>query len=221
MNLLARSGKTYVMDNHKLALWCWLQHIDLGKKYQILHIDAHTDLDPSAKDLDFAAENCSLEEFLSLPKLRWDNYLSYFIDRYPASIEAVHLFTHDRRELPGPYRDRVRSVAATQLLRNLRKIASSDIGSWIVNVDADFFFQMESPRSLRVFSDEFVTETATLLRDLHRSGQIEVLTFALSPECCGAGEGLVRGWEMALKFCEEFFRNLGPQFDARAYGVSL
>jgi len=31
------------MDNHRAAMWCWFQHISTDRKYNLFHIDKHTD----------------------------------------------------------------------------------------------------------------------------------------------------------------------------------
>ena len=49
-NSLCRSGNVYVMDNHRAALWCWLQELDLSKPHSLIHIDRHTDTLQSQMD---------------------------------------------------------------------------------------------------------------------------------------------------------------------------
>lgn len=44
VNFLFKHDKIYVMDNHLCAGWCWLQHTDLSRKYNFVHIDYHYDL---------------------------------------------------------------------------------------------------------------------------------------------------------------------------------
>ncbi|MFP9097729.1 UPF0489 family protein [Flavobacterium sp. RHBU_24] len=51
-NFLYKSGKVYVMDNHRCASWCWLQEIDTDKEYNYLHIDRHYDLCESPEEVD-------------------------------------------------------------------------------------------------------------------------------------------------------------------------
>ena len=36
-----RSGTVYVMDNHRAAMWCWLQHVDPGQAHSLFHMDRH------------------------------------------------------------------------------------------------------------------------------------------------------------------------------------
>lgn len=38
------------MDNHRAALWCWLQHIEQGDRVSICHIDKHSDVLSSQLD---------------------------------------------------------------------------------------------------------------------------------------------------------------------------
>lgn len=43
-NLLWRDGKVFLMDNHRAALWCWQQAVDLySQSHSLLHIDRHYD----------------------------------------------------------------------------------------------------------------------------------------------------------------------------------
>ena len=43
LNFLWRSGSLYVMDNHRAASWCWLQHSGPEGNANVVHIDAHYD----------------------------------------------------------------------------------------------------------------------------------------------------------------------------------
>ena len=47
-NILGCERNIYVMDNHRLALWCWFQEMEKGKRYNLFHIDAHPDMSESA-----------------------------------------------------------------------------------------------------------------------------------------------------------------------------
>ena len=38
-NFLLKYKNVYFMDNPRLALWCWMQNIDIENKYNFLHID--------------------------------------------------------------------------------------------------------------------------------------------------------------------------------------
>jgi len=38
-NFLWQWGNVYVMDNHRLSLWCWLRQLDSASMVDILHMD--------------------------------------------------------------------------------------------------------------------------------------------------------------------------------------
>ena len=69
-NLLWQSENVYVMDNHRLALWCWMQHIE-EEQYDIVHIDEHYDC------LSFCHDSWSKEYPKNLKELSLDAYMSY------------------------------------------------------------------------------------------------------------------------------------------------
>ena len=48
ISFLWKFNNIYIMDNHRLALWCQLQHFDESRKYDIHHIDAHYDFRESS-----------------------------------------------------------------------------------------------------------------------------------------------------------------------------
>jgi len=41
-NLLVKEGNNYLMDNHRMALWCWIQELDLNKVYAMVHIESNS-----------------------------------------------------------------------------------------------------------------------------------------------------------------------------------
>lgn len=71
LNLLMADSHIYLMDNHRAALWAWLQHIDLSKKYNLLHVDAHDDLSMSevshSKDEAEAIHSMNIEAYCEVP----------------------------------------------------------------------------------------------------------------------------------------------------------
>lgn len=44
VNVLWRERNVYIMDNHRCALWCWLQEIPGEDRLSVFHVDAHYDL---------------------------------------------------------------------------------------------------------------------------------------------------------------------------------
>ena len=94
-NFLWQQDSIYIMDNHRAALWCWLQHIKKDEKYSLFHIDRHYDtLNSRMKEwLGVLPDltKLSINEYLELKYLcegteaniiRYDNYLSIFLKKY-------------------------------------------------------------------------------------------------------------------------------------------
>lgn len=82
---LWQSGNVFVMDNHKSALWCWLQSCNPRKSYNFMHIDRHYDLldNLTNEEIGLLKTNphIGFNDFSSLKKqdgkfkvFRWDNY---------------------------------------------------------------------------------------------------------------------------------------------------
>ena len=105
-NFLCRSGSVHVMDNHRAALWCWLQELDLEEPHSLIHIDRHTDtlqsrLDewmqrlPSwTADIDAYLAQTYRMEAHDHPVIRWDNYLSIHLREFGKSLQTVRCLTH-------------------------------------------------------------------------------------------------------------------------------
>lgn len=194
-NLLWNEDKVYVMDNHRLALWCWFQKIQKNNRYNLLHIDAHPDLSDSALS-DFTQDmwSISLQDFRNVwhektntPLLRWDNYLKVFLKKYSDLVGETISATHK----VGSHEELNREIKAYDLVKfshNLffEKNYFNDL-PWIVNLDLDYFFSA-APEKLELFSDDYIHNIALSLKQGMSSGMISVLTISLSPECCGSWE---------------------------------
>ncbi len=113
-NFLWRDGTVFVMDNHRAALWCWLQALDLNKRHSIFHIDRHTDtlqsqLSDWRQNLP-SSWNIDIDAYLDLkytnslgtfPLIRWDNYLTIYFDQFFSSISRAYFATHDDGDKPN------------------------------------------------------------------------------------------------------------------------
>lgn len=201
-NVLWKEKNIYVMDNHRLALWCWFQEIEKGTRYNLLHIDAHPDMSESAlKDFNHDLWGMSLEDYrtawqadINSPIFRWDNYLEVFLKKFPESVGVTMSATHHL----GSSKGLAQEVKPIDLVRQMNEIFNgkkyiNDL-AWIVNLDLDYFFSAQ-PEKLQLFSDEVIQAIAESLRSGMESGMIKVLTVALSPECCGSwekAEGLLK-----------------------------
>lgn len=207
-NVLIEDKKTFIMDNHRLALWCWFQKLQKNQRYNLFHIDAHPDLSDSgnayfAHDLfkmkleDYRQE---LQKDINVPLFRWDNYIEIFLTHYPAmvghTISATHHLGSSKtlKEDIGPY----------TLIKRLNEIFYErtyvNEYPWIMNVDLDYFFSAQ-PEKTTIFSDDYVTSLAAVIQNGLENEMIEVLTISLSPECSGS-------WENAEKLLEIFGHTL-------------
>jgi hypothetical protein len=203
-NVLWNEGPVYVMDNHRLALWCWFQKIDKTKRYNLIHIDAHPDMSESAlKYFKHDLWNMSLEEYreawqkdINMPLFRWDNYIEVFLRKYPELVGKTVSATHHL----GSSKELSEEIRAYDLVKYLNGVFSGERYvnelPWIVNLDLDYFFSA-APEKIQLFGDEFIQEVNKAIRLGLENGMIEVLTISLSPECCGSWE---KAESMLLKF---------------------
>jgi hypothetical protein len=116
-NFLWRYGNVYVMDNHRAALWCWLQHVDPRSRHSIFHIDRHNDtlqarLDEWLANLPESLVDLTIDQYLafsyvpdvlgrSIPVFRWDNYLSIYFALFGKKVSACYFATHREGDQPN------------------------------------------------------------------------------------------------------------------------
>lgn len=203
-NVLWNKDKIYVMDNHRLALWCWFQKLDKNKRYNLFHIDAHPDMSESAlKYFDHDLWAMSLSEYreawqadINMPLFRWDNYIEIFLRKYPELVGKTISATHHL----GSSKELSEEVKPYDLVKVLHGIFSQEKYvnelPWIMNLDLDYFYSA-APEKLMLFSDEFIKSLANSIELGLSNGMIEVFTISLSPECCGS-------WENAENLLKKF-----------------
>jgi hypothetical protein len=215
INFVCRYANTYLMDNHRAALWCWLQHLPEGEKCNLIHIDQHTDSlqlqsivdEAFPEDLrmltleNYLTRTCTYRGHCTVPAIRWDNFLSFFLMRYSNQIGKLVMATHGIGDSPKyPHED----LAIEQLPSALPKLLANKYWSdgfeheWIVDIDLDYFFCTSSDENAdkRFLSDEYVIDIFSQLAKANNEGSIKAITIALSPSCCG-------GWENAECLCAE------------------
>ena len=215
-NFLWRDGPVYIMDNHRAALWCWLQHIDQSKKYNIFHIDRHSDTQYSRiegwKDNLPNLKNISINEYLSTtyksangiyPLFSWDNYLSLFLEVYGHIIDECYFSTHLRGD--SPRCQNVRNIDVWEIPNNLEFWISESKNKWIVNVDLDYFFCKQGESEIVMLSDDYINSVFSAILKKIQDASIIVLTFCLSPDCTG-------GWAASEKLCEKIRKILNLDF---------
>ena len=220
-NLLWRDGRIYLMDNHRAALWCWQQEIDLYQtRHSLLHIDRHTDclganLDAHMDVLPDLRE-LTLKDYLDAsvalpsgdaPLFRWDNYLSLHLKAFSDQVRVLRCIDHDDGDAPDhPATMRPR---ADEVPPNLQYWLRNSQSPWIVNVDLDYFFFETAGNGvvddtwLPMYSDEFIdTCFAEIKRGLD-DGLIGVVTICLTPS------NFTPGWNECLRLSSRIFDMLG------------
>lgn len=97
----------YIMDNHRSALWCWLNEIrNKSEKIKLVHIDNHADMSPKglhctcAKNIKFDGlilkdyleyrHNC--QQYGSNFIFSYENFLRFFVQSYPNNINPTEVF---------------------------------------------------------------------------------------------------------------------------------
>jgi len=214
-NFLWSHKSVYIMDNHKAALWCWLQHLEEHSKYDLYHIDRHYDtLSSSNNDLISQVpdlKEISISDYLAIkqktasgafPLIHWDNYLSIFFELYGKQVEGYIFATHDDGNKPNWknwLRDDVWDIPDILECR-----LSHSKNKWILNIDLDYFF-CGSESYNRMLSDEYAQAVFNVIHKKYQDGTIKVLTIALSPELCG-------GWEPAEYLCQKLCTIMGLEF---------
>jgi hypothetical protein len=217
LNLLSRSGRVYVMDNHRAALWCWFQHLKSTEKVNLLHLDRHTDTLYSKIDLqkphmpdmwtapldDYLTKSYK-DEFGYSPLINWANYLSLFLECYPQLVETAWFVTHELKDEPR-FHDIIKPAFDTIPDRLDFWMDDSKL-PWIVNIDIDYFFYKINESYDVLFSDQYFDAVSDVLKRHLATGKISVLTIALSPDFCG-------GWQKSESVCAQFCNKLGISFE--------
>jgi hypothetical protein len=218
-NFLWRKENVYVMDNHRAALWCWLQHIDPKLPHSLLHIDQHYDALMSRLEtwLAHLPENWDLgiDEYLSrtvkhrdipepLPLFGWDNYLSIYLALYKDSLRGCRFATHREGTKPDC---EFMECEVWDLPLNLDFWLEDALKPWIVNLDLDYFFWQggDDEQAQRMLSKSFINNVMKKASAKLADGTIGVLTIALSPEYCG-------GWKQSEEVLDFVLAPLGIPF---------
>jgi hypothetical protein len=203
LNYFAQVDNLYVMDNHLAAIWCW-DKLPKDKNITVVHIDAHYDLGCSPTgdfiygDIDLAA--ISIDEIVNFKHecgfnyFMWDNYIHLFNDKYPNLINEFVSITQgigDLSELDG-------------VRFNEFNIWDLDSRPWheyenrkILNIDIDYFFKRDYHATFEIFSAKLVSSFSSWL--LKNKSNFDLITIALSPECCGSWDNSINMANKILK----------------------
>lgn len=214
LNFLWRQENIFIMDNHRAALWCWMESMQGDGELNLFHVDRHFDALFSAQDYSHfphdTFENFGISEYLECgydndffavtPLFRWDNYLGLFIRKYGERIENWSFATHGKGTAP-------QSIPFAAYEPWEFPAALGDLkGSWIFNLDLDYFFgRMADGKMGRLFTDAYIEGWGSELRKALDNEVIKVLTISLSPECAA-------GWSGAEGALAALNQGLGLEF---------
>lgn len=204
-NVLAVAGlqeNIFIMDNHRLALWCWFSKMKKESRYNFFHIDAHPDMSESAiSGFNHDLWNLTLDDYrtawaaeINEPLFRWDNYIEVFLQKYPECVGKTYSATHHL----GSSKNLSVDIKPYDLVKTMNGIFSGESYvndfNFIVNLDLDYFFSA-APEKHVLFSESYIDSLVRSIAMGLDSGLIEILTISLSPECCGSwekAEGLLK-----------------------------
>ncbi|MBG6311023.1 UPF0489 family protein [Pseudomonas aeruginosa] len=217
-NFLWKSGNVYIMDNHRAAMWCWLQEVRADETVFLLHIDEHFDTLNSRMEVWRRhlpeLRGLSIDQYLALtfpdgdrtfPLIQWDNYLSLFLERYRQQLRRAIFITHnigDRPQFEGALHPRPEDVPSNLgfYLNHPERV--------IVNVDLDYFFCDDDQDQRRLmFSDDYISAVFRSIRAHMDTGNVACLTLCLTPD-----EDYTGGWDQAEALCARACAILGIEF---------
>jgi len=200
-NFLWKSSSLYVMDNHRLAVWCWWQHLDESRVWDYVHVDRHFDAlwqtaNPWPKHF-VAAHRKDLESFRTaafvdggekMALYRWDTITSTLLSLHRDRIGKVVFATADEGD--PPLLGRAQHVRPWNLPGTLAWLASTDEqlqSPVILDIDIDYFTHHDLDGAFgQVFSAEYIGEVGQHLCDGLARGRFGVVTIALSPDTTGS-----------------------------------
>jgi hypothetical protein len=197
-HLLWQQNNIYIMDNHRMALWAWMQQLkhDPDQKINLLHIDAHYDTGP-IESVGAIQANIDLQDYLNLqnsnkePLIQWDNYLTAFFKLYSDRISNSVAFTQ-KIGLPHAFDH---EFELYELLKQSDKFFDHS-DPWIVNIDLDYFYARQFKNSPMVH-EKYIQDFFQIIKNANDENKILALSVALSPECCGS-------WDNAQLLLEIF-----------------
>ena len=221
-NFLWRYKSIYVMDNHRAAMWCWLQHVDPQQPHSLFHMDWHNDalqsrLEDWLKHCPKSTERLSIEDYLQCDYpledlgpgrrsllFQWDNYLSIYLARYPASLEQFCVLTHGDGDEPNYIHN---CGDLWDVPANIDYWLEPTNRPWIANIDLDYFFWHDEERPGLMVSDEYLRRCFAAIKARIDDGTIAVTTIALTPD-----EGITGGWAPAESVATHVLEALGIEF---------
>jgi hypothetical protein len=202
-NLLWHHDRLYIMDNHRLALWCWWQRLAESIHWHYLHIDRHYDslwqtfapwpehTRPTHREnlSEFRAATVNLRDGGDPSELyRWDTITSALWSLHREQLAEVSLATANEGDVPAiPQARHVDPWGLPAHVSHLAERGDEPDYPRVVDVDVDYFSRRDVGGTFGpVFSDDYVAEVGRALRRGLDTGRFGVVTIALSPETTGS-----------------------------------
>lgn len=218
-SLLWQHGRLYVMDNHRLALWCWWQHLDEASRWSYHHVDRHFDAlwekeNPWSKHTT-AQHRTDLNSFRSarfrtdkgreeFELYRWDTITSALLSLHGSQIGDITFASANEGDRPSV--KKAMDIAPWKLPSHLRYLADPDespLVSHIIDIDIDYFTHQDLDGPFgQVFSDDYIRELGESIRCGLENDRFGVVTVALSPTTTGS-------WELAERLTVTLLNPLG------------
>lgn len=223
VNFLFEEGNIYFSDNHRTALWCWMQHLKHSDSVAVFHIDRHFDTirlsQEQTNNFPGSFNLGNITNYLDLtvalgneiyPLITWDNYLSFFISdkSTQSNINCIYLATHGDGDYPeNPHEHHIQEIGYQKLITKLAG-AFEDHEKTIVNIDLDYFF-IDDPATpgkyIQSMNDCYIENLFKTVKIGLNENKILCLTICLSPDCCG-------GWQEAEHALNIAKKELGINF---------
>lgn len=229
----------YIMDNHRAALWCWMQEIQQSdKKISLLHIDAHADLSRKGlcdKDCfkKLKVNKVKIDEYLTLKHFgcknssfikkeiySYENFLTFFIKMYESKLDINKTKLTKEISDTDDLSENLFNESGVDFIEDLHlnKITkiqlldflNEDLNKLIIDLDMDYFFNRISNK----IDYTFANEVFLLLKKLFDERKILVLTIAWSPEYLidsdkPKKQTTKNGWVSAQKLNDKFCKIFG------------
>ncbi|MDD4990103.1 MAG: UPF0489 family protein [Candidatus Pacebacteria bacterium] len=222
--LWKESEKIYVMGNHRLALWCWLQIDNIcSQDYELIHIDGHFDCSFSTLADDMYGMPGSIKKLKDIEyyrglkyedgihKVLWDNFLSvaikvglfshYYFFVNQQSIEDDTLFNNEWLGINKSQYDYCPDVRAA--MDSICSLLKSSSKKYILNIDLDYFYKEVEADYEFLVPYKVIKSFFTGVKA--KFDNVVLMTIALSPSFSWKEDG---GTTSALSIAKSIF-NMG------------
>lgn len=202
----------YIMDNHRAALWCWINESkNASDKLKLLHIDNHPDMSPRGLHCDCSSkiklEDLDIKKYLEYRHdcqqygsglmFSYENFLRCFIQNYSKIINSTNVFiTHSHWEIKPDVNLYIENYLKKYLIDSKPSTDCSQLVNRIYKDDLfklfdtdenfnwiiDLDFDYFYNDSTHTLNFELAEKVFHLIKDWYDMGKVTVFTVAWSPE---------------------------------------